>query len=251
MKEFWTASSYGEAKADVYDEWIATTHPLHGAVERLKLLADGGSVLELGLGTGRLAIPLQVAGVDITGIEASQAMLKQLRQDPVGRQIPVVEGDFAQLETLGLQRLFRLIFISLETLPLLADGEKQLQCIQGVANHLEPGGFFAVDLGMPNPARFTRDQATVASIVNHDRSVLELSHHDPLKQTIQTQFVFLRGGENVDLRPQVSRYIWPAELDLMARIANLELHQRSQDWHGTPLANGATRYISIYRRPLK
>jgi SAM-dependent methyltransferase len=233
-------STYGERIAGVYDQVY------HGyedaAIALLRDLAHGGCVLELGIGTGRVALPLAALGVEVRGIDASEAMVAKLRDKPGGAGIPVIIGDFADVPVSGE---FSLIFVVLNTFTALLSQEEQVRCFCNVAQHLTADGVFVVEAFVPDLARFTRDQYTVASVVGTDRVGLDVAQHDPVRQITVHQHIEIT-EQGIRLYPVQLRYFWPAELDLMAQLAGMRLRSRWGGWQREPFTAWSTQHVSIY-----
>jgi SAM-dependent methyltransferase len=236
--------TYGDRWAEIYDEFHADlawlqTEP---ATETLAELAGAGPVLELAIGTGRLALPLAERGVDVHGVDASEEMVARLRAKPGGDRIPVTMGDFGDVPVDGR---YRLIFVAFNTLFGLRSQEDQLRCFRNVAAHLSEGGAFAIEAFVPDVTRFERGQRTAAVKVELDEVVLEVSQHDPVAQRVTSQQVRLTEG-GVRLFPVVIRYAYPSELDLMAELAGLRLRDRWQSWRREPFTAASERHVSVY-----
>jgi SAM-dependent methyltransferase len=242
--EGYSAATYGERIADVYDERAQGTRP--GQVELLHELAGEGPVLELGIGTGRVALPLVARGTEVHGIDSSEAMVAKLREKPGGDRITVSMGDFADFD---LGKRFRLIFVAFNTLFALPDQEAQLSCFSAVSRHLLPAGRFLVEAFVPDLGRFDRGQRMSVMDVGLDRVLLECSRHDAVAQTVTSQQVALGTG-GTSLYPVNIRYAWPTELDLMARIAGLQLEGRWDGWDRRPFTASSVTTISVWRAPL-
>jgi SAM-dependent methyltransferase len=238
------ASTYGDRIAEVYDDWYSARMDPSSAVELLAELADGGRALELGIGTGRVAIPLAAKGVEVLGLDASPAMVERLRAKTGGEQIEVVMGDFADVEVMGTFSLIYVPFTTLFALPTQAD---QIRCLRNVAAHLVTGGRFVMDAFVPNVARFDGDQNVSVQHVASDLVFLDASRHDPVAQRIESAHVVLT-EQGVRLYPVSIRYAWPAELDAMAMVAGLELEQRFGDYDRSAFDATSPRHVSIYRR---
>jgi SAM-dependent methyltransferase len=234
--------TYGEQIADVYDDWYKA--PEAAMIDRLASLAGAGPALELGIGTGRVALPLSERGVLVSGIDASPKMVEKLRAKPGGEEIAVAFGDFTEVEIEGE---FSLVYVAFNTFFALLTQEAQLRCFCQVARKLSAGGSFAMDVFIPDLARFTHNQSTVASQVGVDKVVLDVTRHDPVAQKIIGQHVHI-GGAGIRLYPVQLRYAWPSELDLMAKIAGLELAHRWSDWGGSSFVAASGKHISIYRK---
>jgi SAM-dependent methyltransferase len=240
-------TAYGAAMAEVYDDLYDDDVMATGAaVRRLHELAGGGPVLELGVGTGRLALPLAAAGLRVHGIDASPEMLDRLAAKPGGSAINVSLSDFSTFE---LSERFRLAVLAFNTIFALPDQDAQVRCFERVAAHLEPGGCFVVEAFVPNPARFEEAQSVRLRAMTPERVALDVARIDPVTQFMYTTQVDLRDG-SVRLHAANHRYAWPAELDLMARIAGLRLENRWQDWDQTPFTGASQFHVSAYRKPV-
>src|SRR5919109_2534700 len=236
-------TTYGERIADVYDTLTQIPKDTNEAVGFLAELAGRGRVLELGVGTGRLALPLRERGVNIEGIDASPAMVAQLRRKPGGHDIPVTMGNFGDLIVDGR---FSLIFIAFNTLFALLGQDDQLHCFHRVAEHLEPQGAFVVEAFVPDLTRFDRGQRVQTTDVDIEAVRIDASLHDPVKQRIVAQhMVFTEDG--IRFYPVQLRYCWPAELDLMARLAGLRLKHRWGGWLKEPFTASSGKHVSVYR----
>jgi SAM-dependent methyltransferase len=195
----------------MYHEMVSAAMPEQ--IELLAELAGPAPMLELGVGTGRLALPLVERGLEVHGLDVSPAMVECPRAKPGGDQVRVTMGDFPDLE-LGTR--FRLVFVAFNTPFALPDQLAQLDCFRAVSRHLVPGGRFLVEAFVPDVPPFHRGQLVSAVGVGLDRVDLECSVHDPVTQSISTQrLVFGTGGARS--YPVKVRYAWPAELDLMAK----------------------------------
>ena len=236
------ARTYGEHLAEVYDQWFDSYE--EAAIDRLAELAGGGPALELGIGTGRIALPLSARGVEVRGIDAAPAMVDRLRARPGGDSIAVTMGNFADVNVEGE---FSLVFIVFNTFYALLTQEEQARCFRNVAEHLTEGGTFLIEAVVPDVARFRGGQNVRAYTVTNDRVSLQASHHDPVRQRMMTQnIVFTEKG--VKLYPVEIRYAWPAELDLMARLAGLKLRHRWGNWKGEEFSGNSEKHISVYER---
>ena len=242
MKDY-DLSSYGESIADVYDEWMRPIGPA-AAVAALAQLAGEGPVLELGVGTGRLALPLAERGLEVHGIDASEAMLAKLREKPGGEHLPTSVGDFAEV---AVEDRFALVFVAANTFFGVLTKEDQVRCFANVETHLREGGAFAIEAFVPDPARFDPGRLSVRG-VGIDSVRLDASHHDPVSQTIDGQAIELR-DHGARLVPFRLRYAWPAELDLMAQLSGLALRERRGGWGGEPFTAASRQHVSVYERP--
>jgi SAM-dependent methyltransferase len=235
--------SYGQAWAAVYDEVHGSFDPTP-AVDLLASLARGGRVLELGIGTGRVAIPLAARGIDVCGIDASEAMVAQMRAKPGGAAIPTTIGDFSHVAVDGE---FSLICVVFNTIFALLTPELQQACFANVAKRLAPGGVFVVEAFVPDVGRFDRGQRVNVDRIEAERVDLSVAQYDAASQRITAQTIRLVPG-SVELRPIVLRLAWPSELDLMAQLAGLRLRDRWANWDGSRFTGGSQKHISVYAR---
>jgi SAM-dependent methyltransferase len=237
-------STYGDRIAEFYDAWFHPPTDTQAAVDFLADLAKSGPALELAIGTGRIALPLAAKGVEVHGIDASEAMVAKLREKPGGTDVPVTMGDFADV---GVEGRFRLIFLVFNTLWALLTQEDQVRCVRNVAEHLTDDGVFVVEAFIPDPARFDRDQRFQTRKVETDRVFLDASTHDAEHQRVSAQIVVLEDGGGIRMFPVEIRYVWPSELDLMAQLAGLRLRERWGGWNREPFAH-AVWHVSVYER---
>ena len=237
MKDY-TAATYGDRIAEIYDRMVTGTAP----VETLARLAGGGRTLELGIGTGRVALPLAARGVEVHGIEASEAMVARLRAKPGGDAIPVTIGDFADFR---VEDTFELVFVVFNTFFMLPTQEQQVQCFARVAEHLGAGGVFLIEAFVPDPTRFANGQNVGISHLESDAVQLDLSRHDAAGQRVTCQHLVI-DASGTRLFPAQLRYAWPSELDLMARLAGLRLRERWSDWSGSRFTSSSTSHVSLY-----
>lgn len=232
--------TYNEACAEVYDQWFGSCE--EAAIDLLAELAGSGRVLELGIGSGLMALPLAARGIDLQGIDLSPAMIARLRAKPGGEAIPVTMGNFADVAVEGE---FSLIFVAYNTFFALQTQDEQVRCFQNVAAHLAADGVFVIEAFVPQSANFTGGLRITA--VMDDRIGLKVSEHDPVRQRLKSQHVVIRNGE-IRLYPVEVRYAWPAELDLMARLAGLRLRNRWSDWSRAEVTPNSERHVSVYEK---
>lgn len=237
------ASSYGDGFADVYDDWYTDVSDIEATVNAVAALADGGAVLELGIGTGRLALPLAQRGVAVTGVDASTAMLDALRGKPGAEVLELVEADMADP---GLaDRSYAVAFAAFNTFFNLTDTAAQESCFAAMSECLQPGGRFAIEGfappvdGMSNGGMSVRD-------ITVDRAVLTISQHDGNNQIITGQHVDISEA-GIRMRPWMMHYRTPDQLDAAASAAGFVLESRSADWAGTPFDTRSEAHVSIYR----
>ncbi len=238
--ENYNEDTYGERIADIYDEWYAGYD--ESLVDTLSKLAQGGRALELGIGTGRVALPLQQAGIEIHGIDASEAMIAKLRAKPSGETIRVFIGNFADVAVEGQYALICILF---NTFFALLTQDEQLRCFKNVAEHLTPNGVFVIEAFVPDLSRFDRQQTVRAVDVKDNEVRLDASRLDLVSQHVISQHIVLT-KQGVRLYPVTLRYVWPAELDLMARLAGMRLRQRWASWQGAAFSAESGKHISIY-----
>jgi SAM-dependent methyltransferase len=239
---FYTHETYGERVAGVYDDWFTTYDP--HAIDVLAELANQGRALELGIGTGRFALPLAAKGVEVHGVDAAESMIARLREKSGGDRIQITMGNFAEVP---VQEKFSLVYIVFNTFFALSSQDEQVRCFRNVAAHLEPGGCFVIEAFVPDLTRFTGGQVNWATKVTADEVQLDVGQHDPATQRVVSQKVVITEG-NVRLYPVQIRYCWPSELDLMAQLAGLRLRERWANWKREPFTSESGQHISIYER---
>jgi SAM-dependent methyltransferase len=241
MSEY-DSSTYGERIAEIYDEQ-------HGYLEEretglLAELARGGRALELGVGTGRVALPLAVRGVEVHGIDASPAMIERLRAKPGGERVTVHIGDFADVDAAGE---FSLIYVVFNTFFALLSQDEQVRCFRNVAERLNAEGLFLVEAFVPDLSLYDHGQMVRASGVKTDSLSFHMAVLDPLAQTVTGQQVLIN-ERGVRLYPVKLRFTWPSELDLMARLAGLRLRERWGGWRREPFTARSEKHVSVYER---
>jgi SAM-dependent methyltransferase len=231
------ARSYDRSVAEMFDSGA-----IESAVDVLSELAGGGRALEFAIGTGRIALPMAARGVDVCGIELSEPMIEQLHQKPGGRDLPVTVGDMASTRVEGT---FRLVYLVLNTIGNLTTQEEQVACFSNAASHLEPGGFFVVEVGVPDLRRLPPGQRYV--VFHADGGSWGIDEYDTAAQHLISHHLRREAGE-LHHRMLPFRYVWPAELDLMAQLAGMTLASRWADWHRHPFEHESTSHVSVWRK---
>lgn len=242
--EGYGAQTYGDRIAGIYDQLYGTLFDVEGTVALLAGLAGDGPVLELAIGTGRVALPLAERGVEVHGVDISDAMVERLRGKPGGAEIPVTIGNFADVPVDGR---YREVFLVFNTLFALVTQEEQVRCFANVARALTNDGVFVVEAFVPDVSRFDAHQTVRVDEVTLEGAKLEVSRHDPVRQTVDSQHVILSHG-SIETYPVSLRYSYPPELDLMARLAGLRLRDRWGGWRKQPFTSGSTSHVSVYER---
>ena len=245
------STSYGDGFADVYDEWYAEVTDVQATVELVRRLAASddrrGRVLELGVGTGRLAVPMAAAGLDVTGVDSSSAMLEVLgeraRTEPAADRVVTIRGDMVDDLPDGP---FDVVLVAYNTLFNLLDERAQRSCFRAVAARLADDGRFVVEAIVPDPAAPAGSTVSVRSMTA-DRVVLTVSDHRPAEQRTEGQFVELTESGGVRLRPWAIRWCGVGELDDMAADAGLVLEERHADMAGSAFHADADAHVSVYR----
>lgn len=242
MKDYEPAMSFGPDVAETFGD--AKRGDEADAVEFLASLAGGGPALELGIGSGRIALPLVARGIRVDGIDISSPMVDQLRAQPGGEELSVAIGDFADVAVEGT---YRLIYVVWNTFFNLLTQDDQVGCFSNVAAHLTDDGSFVIEGGVPNFLyRLPDDQYVEAEAIEVDRVRLDLLRHYPARQMLEESHVSL-SRDGIRLNPVVQRYAWPAELDLMARMAGLRLKERWDGWRREPFTSTGN-CVSVYSR---
>jgi hypothetical protein len=243
MEEYEPVKSFLGEAAEEYDRNLRGDED--DAVAFLAELAGNGPVLELAIGTGRIGLPLAARGVALEGIDLSPDMVAQLRKKPGGEGIPVTIGDFADVPVSGT---YRLVYVVFNTFFNLLHQEQQVRCFENVAAHLTDDGAFVIEARVPAHIHaLPQNQYVHAEEVGVDEVWLDVAKYDPVTQRLEETHVRLRGGD-VGLFPIVTRYCYPSELDLMARIAGLQLRERWGGWNREPFDARSELAVSVYGR---
>lgn len=240
-------TTYGRIWAPYYDEIFSEVDD--SMIDLLERHAGKPPrALELAIGTGRVALPLADRGVEVVGIDSSEEMVARLRSKAGGDDIPVVMGDFADVDVDGS---FPMIYLAFNTIFALSSQERQLECFANVAERLEAGGRFIIDCFVPNVKRFDEynTRIGVSSLPSVDENRIEMTIYDPVRQITDTQILYRRADGETVILPVRVRFAWPSELDLMARLAGLELEDRFGWYDLRPFTERSTSHMSIYRKP--
>jgi SAM-dependent methyltransferase len=232
------AARYDESEAKMFDP--AVVDPV---VDVLAEFAGSGRALELGIGTGRIALPLAERGVPVHGIELSNAMVSKLRAKPGGEQIGVTIGDFA---TTTVDGTFAVAHLVLNTILNLTTQPAQVACFRNVAAHLEPGGRFVVEVMVPDLQRLPPGETILPFHVSDTRWSFD-EYAVATQRLTSHHFAIIDG--RVDRNSVPFRYVWPSELDLMAQLAGLSLYERWGDWTREPFTSESRKHVSIWEKP--
>jgi SAM-dependent methyltransferase len=213
-------------------------------VDRLAELASGGRALEFGIGTGRVAVPLSQRGVPVTGIDLSRPMIDQLRTKADEATIPVIIGDMATAVAPGEYRLVYLVYNTIANFQTQAE---QVECFRNAARHLIPGGRFVVELWVPELRKLPPGQH--AMVFQCEPGYIGVDTYDVLRQHVVSHHFLFDDGRQAWISRCPCRYIWPAELDLMAQLAGFTLETRHADWAGAEFTADRRSHVSVYRIP--
>jgi SAM-dependent methyltransferase len=239
---------FGEHVAARYDESVAEmSEPavVDAAVDVLAGLAGDGRALELGIGTGRIALPLALRGVPVHGIDMSRAMVARLLAKPGGDAIGVTIGDFATAKADGT---FSVAYLVFNTIMNLTTQEAQVACFRNAADHLAPGGCFVIEVGLPDLRHLPPGQNAVPFQVSPTRWAFDL--YDTATQAMSSNYIEVTGGRG-EYRSIPFRYVWPSELDLMAQMAGLRLRERWDGWTRKPFTSESRQHVSIWQKPVR
>jgi SAM-dependent methyltransferase len=239
-------AEYGERIGGRYDEWYGAREDRGPVVRFLVAQAAGRPALELGIGTGRIAVPLAAQGIEVDGIDASPRMVAQLRAKPAGADMAVSIGDMADVSAPGGP--YGLVYVVFNTFFMLLTQEDQVRCFANVAAHLMPGGAFVMEVFVPEPSRFSEGQLVRVDRLDEGMDRFTASLHDPVSQQIRSRH-FVIGTAGVEAFPIDMRYAYPAELDLMARLAGMQLTARWGGWHGQPFTAASGQHVSVWQLP--
>jgi SAM-dependent methyltransferase len=232
------AARYDESSAEMFDP--AVVGPV---VDVLVELAGEGRALEFGIGTGRVALPLARRGVPVHGIELSNAMVARLRDKPGGDEIGVTIGDFA---TATVDATFSVAYLVFNTIGNLTTQEAQVACFRNAAAHLEPGGCFVIEVGVP--ALQSLPPGETGHVFHLSQTHWGIDEYDVARQGLRSHHFELIDG-SVEYFSVPFRYVWPSELDLMAQLAGMSLRERWSDWTREPFASDSRKHVSVWQKP--
>jgi SAM-dependent methyltransferase len=232
------AARYDESSADMFKP--AVVDPVVGILAEL---AGDGAALELGIGTGRIAIPLARRGVPVHGIDLSEAMVARLRAKPGAERVGVTIGDFA---TTTVEGRFSVAYLVFNTIMNLTTQDEQVACFRNVAAHLEPGGCFVVEVGLPDLQRLPPGETVRPFAVTETR--LGFDEYDVATQGLISHHYTVTDG-NLEIRSIPFRYVWPSELDLMARLAGMTRRSRWSGWNREPFTDDSRKLVAVWEKP--
>jgi SAM-dependent methyltransferase len=237
---------FGEEVAARYDEryaGLATAEVVDSIVDVIVELAGDGEALEFGVGTGRVALPLAARGASVSGIDLSEAMVARLRTKPGGDTISVTIGDFA---TAKVEGSFSLVYVVANTIMNLTTQEGQVACFRNAAAHLEPGGCFVIEVLVPGLQRLPPGETFQPFEVSPTH--LGFDEYDVARQGLVSHHYWIADGK-VEVFSPPFRYVWPAELDLMAQLAGMRLRERWGGWMREPFTSDSTKHVSVWEKP--
>ena len=232
------AARYDESSFEMF-----AREAVEPAVDFLAALAGDGRALELGIGTGRIALPLAGRGVEVHGIDVSQAMVARLREKPGGEEIPVAIGDFA---TTRVDGAFSLAYLVFNTINNLTTQDEQVACFRNVAAHLEPGGCFVIEVGVPELRRLPPGETM--HVFDASEGHWGIDEYDLVNQGLVSHHFSLVDGA-IERVSMPFRYVWPSELDLMAELAGMRLRERWSGWKREPFTGESRKHVSVWETP--
>jgi SAM-dependent methyltransferase len=237
---------FDEPVAAAYDDDLVgmfAAEAVDPVVGVLAELSGGGPALELGIGTGRIALPLARRGVEVHGIDLSRAMVARLRAKSGGERIPVTIGDLATTRVPGT---FSLVYLVFNTLMNLTTQQAQVECFRTAAAQLRPGGRFVVEVMVPDLRRLPPGQSVLPFQVTPNGWAYDV--YDPATQRMSSNYVRVADGVG-SFRSIPFRYVWPSELDLMARLAGMRLRDRWDGWTRAPFTAESRQHVSVWQKP--
>jgi SAM-dependent methyltransferase len=232
------AARYDESSSEMF-----AREAVEPAVDFLAALAGDGRALELGIGTGRIALPLAGRGVEVHGIDLSQAMVAKLREKPGGEGIPVAIGDFA---TTRVDGAFSLAYLVFNTINNLTTQEEQVACFRNVAAQLEPGGGFVIEVGVPELRRLPPGETM--HVFDASEGHWGIDEYDLVNQGLVSHHLSVVDGA-IERVSMPFRYVWPSELDLMAELAGMRLRERWTGWKREPFTGESRKHVSVWETP--
>jgi SAM-dependent methyltransferase len=237
---------FGERVAARFDERNARQQQpdvVDPMVDLIAELAGDGAALELGVGTGRIALPLAARGVLVHGIELSEAMASRLREKPGAERVDVTIGDFA---TTRVDGVFRVAYLVANTIMNLTTQDEQVACFRNVAAHLEPGGTFVIEVLVPGLRRLPPGERF--QVFDHSPGHVGVDEYDVATQGLVSHHYWVE-GDSVDVGSPPFRYVWPSELDLMAQLAGMRLRERWAGWTREPFTSESEKHVSVWEKP--
>ncbi len=240
------ASAYGEAFADVYDDWYSDVSDVDATVARIVAVRPSQNILELGVGTGRLAIPLANADRRVVGIDASPAMLAKLEAKVQSTNLQAILADMTHFD---LGEPFDVAFVAFNTIFNLESSSAQQSCFSSVSNHLRPGGLFFVEAIVPDLDQSAGDRGIATRHLADGGLVLNATINSSAEQVMTGQQIHITPDGRIKLRPWQIHYRTPEQLDRLAVVAGLTLLERHEDWAHTPFTDSSVRHVSVYAKP--
>ncbi len=234
---------FGEEVAARYDErGVATVEVVDAMVDLIATLAGDGPALEFGIGTGRIALPVAARGVAVSGVDLSEAMVARLRAKPGGDTIDMTIGDFA---TARVEGVFSLVYVVANTIMNLTTQDEQVACFENAAEHLQPGGRFLIEVIVPGWQRLPPGERFQAFDVSPGH--LGFDEIDVVTQASVSHHYWIEDGR-VEVYSPPFRYVWPAELDLMARLAGMSPTERWGGWSREPFTATSSKHVSVWAK---
>jgi SAM-dependent methyltransferase len=231
------AARYDADAGSLFDSAV-----INSTADFLADLAGEGRALEFGIGTGRIALPLSERGVDVYGIDLSKAMVAKLREKPGAERIDVTIGDFT---TTAVKDSFSLVYVVFNTIENLTTQEAQIACFRNAAAHLEPGGCFVVEVGVPDLRRLPPGETF--RVFNSEENHWGIDEYDVVKQGLVSHHVWI-ADEGVERFSAPYRYVWPSELDLMAKLAGMRLRDRWSGWEREAFTSESDGHVSVWEK---
>ena len=231
------AEAYDANSAEMFDDAVVLP-----AVDLLAELTGDGRALEFAIGTGRIGLPLRERGVDVVGIELSQPMVDQMMKKPGADRVPVTIGDMA---TTRVEGTFSVVYLVFNTITNLLTQDEQVECFRNASRHLDPGGHFVIEVGVPDLRRLQVGETYIPFDVSE--SHLGFDEYDVVNQRLVSHHYWVAKGRARTL-DSPHRYAWPAEYDLMAKIAGMTLVERWSDWHRAPFTSDSTSHVSVWQK---